>query len=173
MLTDELAKRRDTIFRRWFEDVIDGYPDKTGRFLKEQSDPFANPVGAGLDQGLHEILDGLVESVEPEQLEDALDLVIRVRAVQEFSPAAGVGFIFRLKAIAREIVGRDGDVGHDEWAKFDRYIDRLGLFGFDVYMRCREQMWAIRAREIRTQTLGILERVQEWRDRRVGNSGDA
>jgi hypothetical protein len=40
-------------------------------------------------------------------------------------------------------------------------------------MRCREQMWMIRAKEIRNQSVGILERVQEWRERRAENPESA
>jgi len=31
-------------------------------------------------------------------------------------------------------------------------------------------MWAIRAQEIRNQSVGIMERVAEWRERREENS---
>jgi hypothetical protein len=34
-------------------------------------------------------------------------------------------------------------------------------------------MWAIRAQEIRNQSLGILERMQEWRERRAENPENA
>lgn len=173
MLVDELADRRDAILGRWFEDVINGYPDETGKFLREQADPFANPVGAGLQRGLSGILDSLVNPTEPEQLEAALDLVIRVRAVQEFTPGDAVGFIFDLKKIVREELGGGQTADHREWAEFDHSVDDLGLLAFDVYMRCREQMWAIRAKEIRTQSLGILERVQEWREKRAVETENA
>jgi hypothetical protein len=173
MLVDELAKHRVAILERWFEDVIDNYPDETGKFLKEQSDPFANPVGAGLHQGLSEILDGLVNSVNPVELEASLDLVVRVRAVQEFTPAEAVDFVFRLKSIVREMLGDRRKTDHEEWAEFDHSIDRLASLAFDVYMRCREQMWAIRAKEIRTQSLGILERMQEWREKRADEMENA
>jgi len=43
------------------------------------------------------------------------------------------------------------------------------LHAFDVYMSCREQMWSIRMQEIRNQSLGILERMQEWREKRAEN----
>ena len=46
------------------------------------------------------------------------------------------------------------------------------MCAFDVYMRCREQMWQIRAREIRNQSVGIMERVAEWRKRRDKSSED-
>lgn len=173
MLADELAEHRDAILERWFEDVINGYPDETGKFLKEQSDPFANPVGAGLHHGLSGILDGLTGAVDPDQIEEALDLVIRVRAVQEFTPGDAVAFIFELKKIVRKELGCGQISDHHEWADFDHSIDRLGLLAFDVYMRCREQMWAIRSKEIRTQSLGIMERMQEWRENRVEETENA
>jgi hypothetical protein len=44
------------------------------------------------------------------------------------------------------------------------------LHAFDIYMSCREQMWEIRMREIRNQSVGIMERVAEWRERREENS---
>ncbi len=50
-----------------------------------------------------------------------------------------------------------------EIAAFDSTIDHLGLLAFDVYMRCREQLWAIRAKQIRNESVGIMERVAEWR----------
>ena len=53
---------------------------------------------------------------------------------------------------------------------FDRRIERLGLYAFDVYMGCREQMWAIRAQEVRNQSVGIMERVAQWRERREEKS---
>ena len=125
MLVDELAKHRDAILERWFEDVIDGYPDETGKFLKEQSDPFANPVGAGLHQGLSEILDGLVNASDAAELESSLDLVVRVRAVQEFTAAEAVDFVFRLKSIICETLGNRRHAESEEWAGIDHSIISL------------------------------------------------
>ncbi len=170
MLAQELAKNRDVILERWTKLVLDGYPEETASFLRDQPDRFANPVGAGLREGLAEIIDGIIRGAEPDELEPALDRVIRVRAVQDFSASAAVGFIFDLKSILSGLPG-NGSTDPDPFlASFDERIDRLGLQAFDIYARCREQMWAIRAREIRNQSVGIMERVAEWRDRREENS---
>ena len=152
MLDDEVAAHRGAILERWIGEVIEGYPEETAEFLRSQSDRFANPVGARLREGLTQLLDGLLEGVEPTELESALDHVIRIRAVQQFSPSIAVGFVFDLKGLLREVVGAPG-VGLAPWlATLDGRIERLGLYAFDVYMRCREQMWEIRAREIRNQS---------------------
>jgi len=168
MLKGEIAEHRDEILERWIKNVVDGYPEETAKFLRSKSDRFANPVGAGLREGLAELLDGVLRGDEPDDLVSALDLVVRVRAVQEFAASAAVGFVLDLKHIVREVVG----VGASP-DTLDHRIDRLGLCAFDVYMRCREQMWKIRAQEIRNQSLGILERMQEWRERRAENPGSA
>ena len=168
MLARELARHRESILERWIGSVMDAYPEETGKFLKEKGDPFSNPVGAGLREGLAAIVDGLVGGEEDEAFEQALDRIIRVRAVQDFSAAAAVGFVFDLKRIVREEL--DQPVGG--LAELDGRIDRLGMQAFDVYMRCREQMWAIRAKEIRSQSLGIMERMQEWREKKSENPGN-
>jgi len=170
MLAQELAKHRDLILERWTTLVLDGYPDETAKFLRDQPDRFANPVGAGLREGLAELVDGIIRGAEPDELATALDGVIRVRAVQDFSASAAVGFIFDLKGILRGLSGNGGTESKSSPASLDDRIDRLGLHAFDVYTRCREQVWAIRAREIRNQSVGIMERVAEWRDRRDRNT---
>jgi len=170
MLARELAKHRESILERWIGSVIDAYPDETAKFLQKQGDPFSNPVGAGLREGLADIVDGLAEGAGSDTFEPALDRVVRVRAVQDFSAAAAVGFVFDLKWIVREALDGSAARDVDGLAELDGRIDRLGLQAFEVYMRCREQLWAIRAKEIRNQSLGILERMQEWREKRAENS---
>lgn len=169
MFADDVVKHRDAVFDRWIKSVIEAYPDETAKFLKEQPNRFANPVGASLREGLADILDGVIAGSDPEDLREALDLVIRVRAVQEMAPAAAVGFIFDLKLIVREMVADGGSISEE----FARSIDRLALVAFEVYMKCREQLWSIRAEEIRNQSLGILERMQEWREQRARESETA
>jgi hypothetical protein len=161
------GEHRDEVLKRWIGRVFDEYPEETAKFLRSNSDRFANPVAAGLREGLAEILDGILRGVEPHELTSALDRVIRVRAVQDFEPSVAVGFVFDLRDLLRER-GREGVNGSSD--EIDRRIERLGLHAFDVYMRCREDMWRIRAQEIRHQSVGIMERVAEWKERREKNS---
>ena len=170
MFEGEIAAHRDAILERWIEHVIEGYPEETAEFLRSKSDRFANPVGARFREGLEQLLDGVIEGVEPAELESALDHVVRIRAVQQFSPSDAVGFVFDLKRLVHDILGEPGGGPVAGLAAFDSSVERLGLHAFDVYMRCREHMWAIRAREIRNQSVGIMERVAAWRERREKTS---
>ena len=169
MLDRKIEEHRGEILERWIDDVMKGYPEETAKFLRNQSDRFANPVGASLRDGLTELLDGVFRGVEPDELTSALDRVIRVRAVQEFSPSAAVGFVFDLKDLLREVAKDAGADAAGSLDTLDDRIERIGLHAFDVYMGCREQMWSIRMQEIRNQSLGILERMQEWREKRAEN----
>jgi hypothetical protein len=108
-----------------------------------------------------------LRGAEPDELTPALDRVVRIRAVQDFEPSVAVGFVFDLKHLLRKTAGEGAD---GTLAELDHRIERLGLCAFDVYMSCREEMWKIRLREIRKQSVGIMERVAEWRERREENS---
>jgi hypothetical protein len=170
MLDRKMTELRDEILERWIDSVIEGYPEETAIFLRSKKDRFANPVGASLREGLAELLDGVIRGVDPLELTSALDRVVRVRAVQEFAPSAAVGFVFDLKDLVREVVGKTSADGSGYFDAIEKRIDGLGMCAFDVYMGCREEMWKIRMREIRNQSVGIMERVAEWRERRVENS---
>ena len=166
----DIAQHRDEILKRWIDLVVDGYPEETAKFLRSKSDPFANPVGAGIHEGLAEVLDGLIKGVDPEELGPALDRVIRVRAVQEFAPSEAIKFVFDLKDLVVGIAGeRDGDPEAYEIAS---RIEAVGLQAFDVYMNCREEMWSIRTQEVRHQSVGIMERVAAWKERREEKTED-
>ena len=169
-LKDLLQKNKTAIAEKWLDRTLETYASRTAVFFKQTKDPFANPVGAGLREGLAELLDGLIRGVEPESLSSALDRVIRVRAVQDFAPSAAVSFVFDLKDLVREALGVTNADGEKSMDMIGNRIERLGLIAFDVYMGCREQMWAIRAQEIRNQSVGIMERVAAWRERREENS---
>ena len=49
----------------------------------------------------------------------------------------------------------------------------LLLAAVDHYVSCREQVWEIRVTEIRNRSIKVLERFNQWRDRRDGDGDDA
>ena len=76
---------RTKMLARWFDRIVDGYPAETAQFLRDQSDPFANPVGAALREELTPIFDAILDDRDPSEVEPALDRIVRVRALQELS----------------------------------------------------------------------------------------
>jgi hypothetical protein len=103
------------------------------------------------------LLDGLLEDWPAEQLDEALDGIVRIRAVQDLAPSRALEFVFLLKHAVREV---EGDGSTAMLAEVDAAVDRLALRAFDAYMRCRERVYALRADELRRRTAKLLERVE-------------
>lgn len=166
MLRKLIGERSEAIARRWFEDIAAGYPEQTVRFLDRQQDPFANPVGTSLREATRDIVDGLAAGVDATTLAPSLDRIVRVRAVQEMSPADAVGFVFSLKGLLRAELADVRLRAVKEIEDLDRWVDRLALAAFEVYTGCREEIYSIRVREIHNRSLKMMERLNAWRVRR-------
>jgi hypothetical protein len=160
-LEEILLKKRDTIQARWLDAALDTYPADTRRFLKKQKDQFANPVGGTLSEELNNLLECILGNADSERLQPVLDRIVRVRAIQDFSPSTCLSFLFTLKEIAREVVEKDIlEQGlQDELTELDNRIDRMVLVAFEVYMACRETVFKLKAEEMKKQVSGLLRRA--------------
>lgn len=151
-LNEALAAKRGAVLERWFQAVLATYPAETARFLAGGADPFANPVGHTVREGLGRLYDRFVADAPVTELSSAIDGIVRIRAVQEFTPSAAVGFVYTLRGILREELA-DSDIDPAGQAALESGIDRLALVAFDVYMQCREKIFEIRVREIKESQL--------------------
>ena len=152
-LKDLLIQRRDKIVDRWFNLIVTTYPPETARFLKREKDRFSNPVGSTTLQGLRNIYEELLEN-NTGKLPEALDSIIRIRSVQDFTASEAVAFIFQLKDIIRkELAGKMSEELH----AFETRIDELSLLAFNIYMKCREKLYEIKTNEIKKRSRKAFE----------------
>lgn len=164
MLQDLLEKNKNTILKRWSDLTFSSYPPETAQFLSRQSNEFANPVGAAIIKSSKGIMDWIISGAPDANMAEIhllLDDVVRIRAVQEFSASEAVGFIFLLKKAVRDTLSkyiRDSNL-MDELYQLDSTVDQLALEAFNIYMKCRERVFEIRATELRNRTSRILERA--------------
>lgn len=161
---EQLELKGESILGKWAQLIIDTYPADTARFLNSEKDRFINPVGHIIFQETREIYDELVHDMNLAKLMSSLSEIIKIRSIQEFTPAQAVGFIFLLKQAAREEldIGISGNCNYQELLDFEYRIDRLALIAFDVYVNCREKINEIRVSEVvaqREATLRILART--------------
>jgi len=154
-----LAERKSNIFKKWFDAILDTYPLETQRFLRREKDRFANPVKYNISEGIEGILKVLIE--EEGDVSSFLDQVIRIRAVQDFSPSEALAFIFFLKNVIRDELKEEIKKQElfDELLEFESKIDKLALLSFNVYMQCREKLYEIRVNEIKRLTYSFLKRA--------------
>ena len=137
----------------WFTLTLQTYPPETARLLRRQGDPFGNPMGHALRQGMIGIVECLDRMAEPEEYVGHLAEIIKLRAVQAAPPSRALRLFPLLKAAARTTVGTDLPEG------FDARIDDLALLAFDLYTECRERLYELRAQEARNRTFRLLQRA--------------
>ena len=171
-MDEYLSESRDELVTEWHESILSQYPRETARFLRQQADPFANPVGTALREELGPRYDAVVAGTGGDRIDRALDRIVRVRAVQDFRPSAALAFVIELKRVIRQRVASAGLECADELAALEERIDGMLLAAFDVYSRCREEIFDIRVKDVRNRSLKMMERLNEWRARRdeVGGS---
>ncbi|WP_372678391.1 RsbRD N-terminal domain-containing protein [Desulfosarcina sp.] len=154
-----LAAKKQEILESWFQATVDSYPAETARFIKSQKDPFANPVGQATYRSLEALVEALTAGHGREVMTTALDPILRIRAVQTFTPSMATSFVFSLKQIIRQHLpgdGRDADV---DMNALDRQIDEMAMAAFDIYVACREKIYELKATESRKQFFGSLKRA--------------
>jgi len=168
-----LEQKQSVIEKKWFELTAKTYAPDTAEFIKSNTDPFANPVGGAMLSGLKVLLDQLIHGMDTKTITSHLDPIIRIRAVQNFTPSQATAFILSLKMILREILAkelRDSRIA-SEFVLVESKIDQLCLLAFDIYMQCREKIFQISANETRNRTFRAFERaglIAETAERQKG-----
>jgi len=108
MKLEELLKQKAShIRKRWLNLIIETYPADSQRFLREQKDRFANPVGTTLSREVETLYHELLHGMDSEKVNSSLEEIVKIRAVQDFSPARAMTFIFLLKKVLREELAQE------------------------------------------------------------------
>jgi hypothetical protein len=154
-----LKEKRSRIVKKWCDAVLSTYPEQGQKFFRKQKDAIANPVGRRIVEGIESLYDELVDEADSRKISKFLDDIVRVRAVQDFSPSGAVSFIFKLKQIIKDEIARDilQNGISKEWSAFETRLDGLALLCFDVYSECRQKLFDIRVNEIRNQSHKLLK----------------
>jgi RsbT co-antagonist protein rsbRD N-terminal domain len=148
------TQTKHAIAERCLADAFRTYAGPSMEFLTHEPDPFRNPVGTALREGIPILVSELFGDMDADTISRALEGIVRIRAVQNFSASQAVGFVFILKTAwrAEMSAASEGEVD------LDHRIDEIALTAFDLFMRCREQIYEVRLREDRRKT-GLLERI--------------
>ncbi len=149
-LEKPIVKHKKQILTQWFEVLSGTYPKDTARFLKANPDTFTNPVGGTARRSMETLLEALIRNAPPEELTPLLDPLIRIRAVQTmFTPSQATAFILDLKSILHTNLANKINDPQDrlEMQAIEKRIDRLLLIAFDIFVRCREKIYHLKATE--------------------------
>ena len=156
-LKDFLSRNKSAILERWFEKVLESYPADATGFLKQQKKQFANPVGYTTEKGLEGIFDWLLQDKGFDEVTPHIDDIVRIRAIQDLAPSQALVFLFHLKGLIRERIAGEEQAYSAELRDLDSRIDALSLVSFDIYMKCREKVYELKANEVKNRTYRLLQ----------------
>ena len=160
-MSDLIKKNREVILSKWFDKIIETYPVDSAGFLERKKNRFQNPIGHTIANSIEQVLDEFASTMDRDRLLAALDGIVRIRSVQDFSPSQAVAFVFLLKDVIRELV--EGEASDSEYVvdlrDLESKIDRVALYAFDKYMECRDKLYEITANEMIRRTSRLLERA--------------
>jgi hypothetical protein len=162
-LLDFLAAHKEAVCDQWLGLVLDTYAPDTAALWKKKKDPFTNPVRHKLEAGIRGVVEGLAAGLPPEAAGYGphLDPIVRVRAVQDFTPSQALAFIYLLKKVVRETlwpyVAEHGLLV--ELLALESAIDVLALLSCDIYGQCRETIYQLRVNQVKNQYDRLLKRA--------------
>jgi hypothetical protein len=159
-LATHLAQKKAAILGCWLNMIYESYPPETAIFLRKEKDRFDNPAGYRIAEGLEGLYDALLQEMEREKVLAWLDEIIRIRALQNFTPAQALAFIFLLKNVIRQELAEEiqkEDLAA-ELLDLESRIDGLALLGFDVYTKRREKIYEIKADEAKRRISAFMRK---------------
>lgn len=160
-LKEHLQNKRSRILSGWVDCIVESYPPETAMFLRNKKDRFANPVGHAIFSETENLFNQLVGGMKKEEASQFLDRLIRIRAIQDFSPGEALGFVFQLKDIVRRSLADELAAGglEEEILALEAAIDQLAMLAFEIYVGCREQIYEVRVKEHQRNSYMLLRRA--------------
>ncbi len=163
-LVDWLSQKKQDIVRDWVRVTMEAYPTEAVTVFKRNKDRFTNPLPHVISKNIDLLFDELLQGIDPERTTPIITEIVRLKAVQQFTPAESLQFIFDLKEVLYKLKGEkiEGEVmPYHQIRTIEQEIDKLALLAINVYVGCKEKLYEIRANEIRNQTHMLIRRVNE------------
>jgi len=150
--------------RNWIRVAMEAYPAESLGVLKRNKDQFANPMPHIISKNIELLFDELLKGVDAERTSPILAEIVKLKAVQDFTPGQALKFVFDLKDVLFDLKHKkiEGEaMPYDQIRPFELEIDKLARLAFDIYVGCKVKLYEIRANEIRNQTHMLIRRVNE------------
>lgn len=159
-------EKRTLIIEKWFDALLNNYSPEAAKIFKREKDPFANPLGYNIHLGVEGIIDWFEKDEKEagtEAVSVALDKILRILAVQEFTPGQALSFIVTFKKIIKNQMKdyyKNKDEMWSEWQIFDERVDNLILMAMEIYTNCREKLYQIKVDEANSRVYSLLRKAR-------------
>lgn len=160
-LIETMAARSEELAQKWADLILGTYPAETQAVWRKNRDQFTNPVGHSILTATSKLIPLLLSWNDAEAVARALDTLVKIRAVQDFSPSQALSFVFVLKKLLRqEFLAELSAKGElEELMRFETRVDNLAVIAFDLYVASRDQIARMRVEEIKRAHTNIVRRA--------------
>lgn len=90
-----LTDHHNSLVAQWAEALFQTYPEEGAKFFSGSNNQFANPAGHTFRTNLETILRTLQSGKDAAACAKELDEIMRIRAVQGFTPSVALCFYLR------------------------------------------------------------------------------
>ncbi len=165
-LKEFLSPRRAAILQKWFDAIAAVYPRESQDFLKARTDPFANPIGGTIREGIGRVYDEIFPGGNLANVGPILEQIVKIRVVQEFPPGEALAFLPILREVLEgEIEGERRADFMEELRGVDAKINVLTERGLQMYDECRKRISRIKAAE-QDRSRSVMERMTAFYEKR-------
>lgn len=156
-----LKAHRKEILESWLEQALKVYSKDARNLFATRKNPFTNPVGQRLKEGLDGFIEALADDAPPEGLAECLGEIVQVRAVQDMPPSRALAFVLELKKVVRQALKEElksPDLAQD-LAGLELRVEHAALAAFDLYQHHRERVFQVRINDIKRNVSSLLKRT--------------
>lgn len=160
---EALSAKKVGILRAWYNSVLESFPQASRGMIGNTSDQFGSPMGHIFNDGLNQLFDHLLSEGDPADLEAALGQIVRLRAVQDKGASDGLGFLFALKKIIRDVTGAKKK-NFDQYTELLEIEDRIDGWieqAHRIYVDAREKISELKVNEMQNKTYMLRKLVGE------------
>lgn len=156
-----MRENRNDILNEWFHQFIGAYPPETVKYFERVENTFTNPIGSNVHKSLVAILDELLGDQDADKIYKDLEMILRIKAVQDVSPSKAAAFMMALKSIIQKMFQKEinsGTIKVGDLLEFYDTLDSMALIAFNIYTDSRELIYDMRIREIKERN-DILQKA--------------
>ncbi len=160
-LIECLKEQKKELAQKWADLILDTYPEETKAVWKGKKNKFSNPIGAAIDEGTSALFELALEWDDADALHDALEPLVKIRAIQNYAPSKALVFVLLLKKLLRqEFLQELSAKGQlEDLLEFEARVDNVLLMAFDVYSEARELIFESRVKEVKNAQYNLLRRA--------------
>lgn len=160
-LIETMAERSEELSQKWADLILGTYPVETQAVWRKNRDQFTNPVGHSILTATSKLIPLLLSWNDAEAVAKALDTLVKIRAVQDFSPSQALSFVFVLKKLLRQefMAELSAKGALEELMRFETRVDNLAVIAFDLYVASRDQIARMRVEEVKRAHTNIVRRA--------------